>query len=450
MKRALAGLIILFAGFSAGAITAAVRTWDLHDGRIFPGVSIEGVPVGGLTPAEAAEALGPAVQAALSRTMVLHLATEEAVFTHAELGLRPAAGAAVQRAFSIGREGWWWQRVATRLRLALGGASVPLRYELDRRALRRLIASLSREISPVPVDAEVAVVRGQVILVRPGRPGRSLDTEATVLRIAAAITAGATDADAAVAVTDPVFSTAEAEALRGVLARVTTVVAANPNRTYNIELAAFAVSGRLLPPGAVFSYNAAVGPRTQERGFRPAPVLIDGELVPGDGGGICQVSSTLYNVAVLADLEILRRANHSRPVPYLPMGRDATVVYDTLDLRFRNTSGHHILLWAEVRGRELIVTAFGTPPAGRTVEIVTEAKEIEPPEGTVTKEDPELDEGTVVVRDPLPGYRVTTRRVVVMDGIEVRRDVVGTSLYRPVPRTLRIGVRPGARVLEAP
>ena len=314
------------------------------------------------------------------------------------------------------------------------GASVPLRVELDRRALRRLIAGLSEEIAPEPQEAEVTVHRGEVVIVRPGRPGRTLDIEATVRQIAAALAAGATDTDAVVAVTGPVFTTAEAQVLRAPLARVTTTMVNNPDRIHNIELAANLIRGRLLAPGEVFSYNAAVGPRTIERGFKEAPVLIDDELVPGNGGGICQVSSTLFNVALLADFEILSRANHSRPVAYLPLGRDATVVYDWLDFRFRNTSGHHVLLWAEVRGRRLTVTSYGTAPEAKEVEIlVTDHEEIAPPEETVTKEDPELDEGTVVARDAQPGYRVKTWRVVTVDGIEVRREFIGSSVYRPGP-----------------
>jgi vancomycin resistance protein YoaR len=449
MKRALAGLIILLVGVSAGAITAFARDIAFHAGRIFPGISIDSLPVGGLTPAEAEQAVQRLAEARLSRLLVVHLATEEVVFTHAELGLRVGTEGAVQRAFELGRLGPWWQQVRARLQIAGGGATVPLRVELDRRALRRLIGSLSEEISPVPQEAEVSVSRGEVVMVRPSRPGRTLEVEATVRQIAAAIVAGATDTDAVVAVTDPVFTTAKAQALRTPLARVATTMASNPDRIHNIELAASFVRGRLLAPGEIFSYNAAVGPRTIERGFKAAPVLIDDELVPGDGGGICQVSSTLFNVALLADFEILSRTNHSRPVAYLPLGRDATVVYDWLDFRFRNASGHHVLLWAEVRGRRLIITAYGTATAAKGVEIlVTDHEEIAPPEGTVTKEDPELDEGTVVARDAQPGYRVKTWRVVTLDGIEVRHEFIGTSVYRPVPRTIKIGIRKTRQLSE--
>jgi hypothetical protein len=98
MKRGLAGLIILLVVVSAGAITALARDATYHAGRIFPGISIEGLPVGGLTPVEAEQAVRRLAESRLSRTLVLHLATEEVIFTHAELGLRAGTEDAVRRA----------------------------------------------------------------------------------------------------------------------------------------------------------------------------------------------------------------------------------------------------------------------------------------------------------------------------------------------------------------
>jgi len=441
MRRGLAGLCVLVLGLAAGAGVALAQNGVFESDRIFPEVYIEGIPVGGRTPAEAAELLWGSAQALLNRTLVLHLATEEVVLTHAELGLRVRGAEAIQEAYQVGRVGPWWARVPARL--GWGAAtSIPLRSTLDRRVLRRLIIGLAGEIAPEPRDAQVTVEAGAVVIVQPGRPGRTLDVEATVRQIAAAMAAGASDTDAVVTVAEPAFTTADAQELRAPLAEFTTTIAGDANRLHNVTLAASFLRGRLLAPDEVLSYNQTVGPRTVERGFREAPVLIDDELVAGDGGGVCQVSSTLFNVALLADFEVLSRANHSRPVAYLPLGRDATVVYDQLDLRLRNTSGRHVLLWAEVHGRRLTVTAYGTPEAGKAVEVVvTDLQELAPPEGTVTKHDPKLDEGTVVAQDAQPGYRVKTWRVVAVHGTEVRRDFIGRSVYRAVPRTIRIGTR---------
>jgi len=451
MKRGLAGLLVLLLGFGSGAGLALARAglFDAH--RILPGVSIEDLAVGGLTEAEAADILRQRADRLLTRPLTLRLGADEVTLTAAELGLRLHVDEAARQARQVGRTGSWWQRARTLADLVSVGRRVPLRASIDRRALRRLVAGLAAELAPRPQDARVTVERGVVVIVQPGRPGLTLDVEATVREIAWAIGSGAGEAEAVVAVADPDFTTAEARELRAPLARYSTLVAGDANRMHNVALAAGAIRGQILAPGETFSYNAAVGPRTAERGFREAPVLIDDELVPGDGGGVCQVSSTLFNVALLADFAIESRASHSRPVAYLPMGRDATVVYGQVDLRFRNTSGGHVLLWAELVGRQLTITAFGTPEEGKEVEVVvTDRHVLAPPKGTVRKYDARLDAGTVVAHDAQPGYRLTTWRIVTVDGRVVRRDVIGQSVYRPVPHTIRIGTRRTRQLGAAP
>ena len=107
----------------------------------------------------------------------------------------------------------------------------------------------------------------------------------------------------------------------------TTVAAGNPDRTENVRLSAAAINGYLMAPGDLFSFWAVVGEATLEKGYRYAPVIRAGEIVPGIGGGMCQVSSTLYNAALLANLTIVERYNHSLAQGYIPLGRDATVAY---------------------------------------------------------------------------------------------------------------------------
>jgi len=182
----------------------------------------------------------------------------------------------------------------------------------------------------------------------------------------------------------PGLSTEEAQALgiQEVVAEYRTRLVNIPSRTHNIALTARLLRGRLIRTGEVFSFNRAVGPRTRARGFLPAPVILRDEFVPGDGGGVCQVSSTLFNAALLADLKVLSRTPHSLPVAYLPVGRDATVVYGAIDLRFRN-DGPPLLLWAEVRGQQLVVRFYGRRVPGRTVEIVvTDVERLPPAEGS--------------------------------------------------------------------
>jgi len=434
--------LLVLTGAALGIGTAVIRDAATYVGRIYPGITIGGIPVSGLSVKEATTALRPIVERRLRSPLAVRLADREATFTYADLGLGARVGESVQAAYALGRTGPWWQRARSRVTLARRGSDLPLRFDHDSQQLRRLLTGLAGELDAMPQSAQVTVRDGAVVLVVPSRPGQSLDVEATATRIISAVAAGAAQIDAVVAVVEPEFTTEEAGDLRELLAAFTTKMAANPNRTHNIALASGFVRGTVLPPDGVFSYNKVVGPRTLERGFKEAPVLVDDELVPGDGGGICQVSSTLFNVALLADFKILTRSNHSRPVAYLPAGRDATVVYGALDLLFRNTTGRHVLLWTEVRGAELTISAYGTPSEGTEVLIeVADRREIPPPEGTVTKEDPQLPAGEVVTREAQPGLRVKTYRVVKVGGVVARREYIGSSYYRPVRRTIKVGTK---------
>ncbi|MBR5479009.1 MAG: VanW family protein [Clostridia bacterium] len=140
------------------------------------------------------------------------------------------------------------------------------------------------------------------------------------------------------------------------------------NRSHNVRLAASLINGTILNPGEVFSYNKVVGPRTYARGFREAAIFSQGEVVDGLGGGICQVSSTLYMAAVYADMKTVERKNHSFFVDYAPKGQDATVVYGSIDFKFENTSEYPIKIVAYARDNFITVTIKGTKTEEKTVQ----------------------------------------------------------------------------------
>lgn len=132
----------------------------------------------------------------------------------------------------------------------------------------------------------------------------------------------------------------------------------NKERSHNIALAAKAINNHVVFPGETFSFNKTVGMRTKEKGYLPAPVIVRGELSEGIGGGICQVSSTLYNAADRSGLKILQRYSHSKQVPYVPPGRDATVSWYGPDFTFKNDYNQAILIRATVNPGTMTVMLF--------------------------------------------------------------------------------------------
>lgn len=132
----------------------------------------------------------------------------------------------------------------------------------------------------------------------------------------------------------------------------------NTPRVTNLKLAAQAIAGVVIAPGDTFSYNETVGPTTQARGYQQAEIIVKGQKKQGFGGGVCQVSSTLFNAAEKAGLDIIERHPHSKEVPYVAKGKDAATSYGGIDLKFKNTKEHPVKISASVMGSHVYVDIY--------------------------------------------------------------------------------------------
>lgn len=139
----------------------------------------------------------------------------------------------------------------------------------------------------------------------------------------------------------------------------------NKERTHNIKLASDAIDSHVVFPGETFSFNKIVGKRTEEKGYKRAPVIVKGELAEDIGGGICQTSSTLYNAVDLKGIEIVERYSHSRSVPYVPSGRDATVSWWGPDFSFKNKLHQPILIRAKAANGKMKINIYSSVDAGK-------------------------------------------------------------------------------------
>jgi vancomycin resistance protein YoaR len=157
----------------------------------------------------------------------------------------------------------------------------------------------------------------------------------------------------------PEYSSSDLKAAKKSLAYYESWISGRQERLVNINLAAAAINNTLLWPDKSFSFNEVVGPRTPERGYLPAPVILLGGNGLDYGGGICQVASTLYNAAEQAGLEIIEHHSHSKPVYYVPEGKDATVNYDDLDLKFSNNMQGPLIIKSAVNGSRIWVEIMG-------------------------------------------------------------------------------------------
>ena len=209
------------------------------------------------------------------------------------------------------------------------------------------------------------------------------------------------------------------------------------NRSANIRLAAQALDLCLIPPGEVFSFNRVVGPRTREFGYNEADIILRNELVPGIGGGVCQVSTTLYNAVLRAELEVVERHPHSMAVVYVERGLDATVVYEGKDFKFRNNTGGYLALKTAVTGGTLSIKIFGVPSPQRIV--MKNRIEREIPPRVIYRDDPAVPRGNYILeREGEPGYIVRVERLVYDKNSRLlRTDFISRDYYPPVDRVIK-------------
>jgi len=195
----------------------------------------------------------------------------------------------------------------------------------------------------------------------------------------------------------------------------TTLVGSLPERTHNLRLAVQALDGAVLRPGEELSFNRRVGPRTAERGYGPAPVILRETRQVQVGGGICQVATTLFDAALLAGLGVAERHRHSSPVDYVAPGEDATIAWGVKDLRLRNDLDQDVRLRIEVLGSTLVARIEGGEETGDTFELET-----------VERESPAPDDVA-----GLPGREIELYRVRTSGGREVDRELVHRDHYPP-------------------
>lgn len=216
--------------------------------------------------------------------------------------------------------------------------------------------------------------------------------------------------------------------------------AALKGRSQNVALAARKINGTVLNNGDIFSFNKTVGKRTAAAGFSTATIFTNGELSEELGGGICQVSSTLYYATLLANLKIVERRNHMFTVSYAKNGLDATVAYGSIDFRFKNNYSAPIKIVASASGGVVSITILGTKEQNIKVELATQTLETIPFQTEYTEVSGLKAGQQRVKQNGLNGYKVSATKIVKDgNGNVLRRESLGTSVYRPLKKVIEVG-----------
>ena len=229
------------------------------------------------------------------------------------------------------------------------------------------------------------------------------------------------------------------------LAKYTTIYdAGNYNRSHNIALAAKTINGTILLPGETFSYNGILGNTNKEKGYKVGTAYVGGKVVESYGGGICQVSSTLYNAVLYANLEIVERYNHSYVVNYVPAGRDATVAYGGKDFKFKNTRSYPIKIVSSAKNGVVSISIAGIKEDMDKYEIVLTSTVLSTTQNTTVYENnSSLEEGKEkVIQKGYVGKKSIAYKIVKNpDGTTKSKTVLSKDTYKPMNRIVQVGTK---------
>lgn len=375
-----------------GGVLAAPFVWVKSDALV-PGVYINDIEAGGKNRTELMPLLDEQNQLLQKEKLILSQGDAEETWSYQDLKVHYDA-TSLDEAMTLGRTGNLVEQWYDRWHIRFNGKSSSLKAVYDEKVLQQKIDHLAKTYGQPPQNAYPTFHSDGSVTFSKGRPYLKIDTAALQQAAAERMQSGQAG-ELEIPVTekqDPNMTAQEAKAVNRVLGQYSTCFYPEKNRSRNIELAAQSIDGVYIRPGEIFSYNQTTGSRSAANGYLEAPVIINGKLVPGSGGGVCQVSTTLFNAVLLAGLEVTERTCHYSPASYAPIGRDATVAEGSLDFCFRNHLKQGIYIYTEYTPGRVTIWILGNQEDVPSQVDITKTKDEILPFKTVTRVDPNQQE----------------------------------------------------------
>jgi vancomycin resistance protein VanW len=410
--------------------------------KILPGVSAFSVELGGLKKEEAQEILQPIASKIVDSPRILVFEDKELKFLpYKELDAFIDLNRAVEETYSIARIGNILNRIKDRIVVWRKGYEVPFRTDFSLQKFEDFQNKISSLINRNPSDA---YIEGDKII--ESRTGVKLDLERfkeVIIESLKCLDEKKYISDLPVIIVDPKITTQNILTELAIDVELETYSTSLENKEentiYNIKLATEAINGILVKPEEIFSFNKYVGPAEKADGYKESTIIANGVFVNGYGGGICQVSSTLYNAVLFANLPIVERYNHSvygEATKYVPLGQDAAIFYGFKNLRFKNNSNHAMVIFSKVFRDRLQVSIFGADEDKAEVEIISKDKKVIDYQ-IIREKDSKLEAGQeIVVQEGVPGYQIKTYRIIRKDG-EEKIEFLAEDTYKSVPMIIR-------------
>lgn len=442
-SRKMRGLLVMLIAFAFCFLAEPVKA---DDRTALDGIYVEDISVGGMTEEQITQAVNDKIEQLKPSVINLSAGEQNAQVTAGDLGLSCANPEVAREAVTIGQEGNVLKRFLTQNRLKNGETvTFSLKYTVDGEAARQAVENNTAVLNREATDATLTRENGEFI-VNPGQTGCSVNVDESTAKVVNYLTTswrGGIGGVELVTEETPAGGNPEQLALvKDLLGEgMTEYGNGTSGRKQNVAVGAEKINGTLVQPGEEFSVEAVVVPFDAENGYALAASYEMGKVVDSYGGGICQVSTTLYNAVLNAELEVLERHNHTMIVTYVDPSKDAAIAEGLMDLRFANNTDYPIYISGYAYGGELTFTIYGheTRDPNRTVEYVSETT------GTTT-----ADGVALYATDQPVGYLSQTQGALqgltavlwkyVTENGETTKEQVNSSTYQATPVCYDVGV----------
>lgn len=427
----------------------AFCAYAAENNTITTGVFIDEVDVSGMTAEEAEEAINKFANELRKKELSIRVNDNTVSTSLGDLGYSFKLNNVIEQALELGLTGNLIKRYKDLKDIAHEGFTYPLEFSLDEDSVREFISTKASEFNLDPINASVSRSKGQMIYTD-HILGKKVDVEATVLSIVDAITnlwdRDNIVLDAYMEDVTPVYTRDVVEQCNTLLGSFSTEYADSAEgRAANLANGARLINNAVIYPGEIFSGYEYLAPFNGQNGYYVAGAYSKGKIIDSVGGGACQVTTTLYNAALEAELEIVERQAHSMTISYVNLSRDAAIAGTYKDLKFKNNTDVPILIEAFTKGRKITFNIWGHETRdvdNRKIEFETRVLSETAPPPDVIEEDPTKPiTYRKITQSARSGYRAELYKVVYENGIEVSRTLINKSSYTPAPRYITIGTK---------
>ena len=429
-------LSLLIVSFDNVVLSNAVG----FEGKIHKNIYVRDIDISNLTREEAKNKINKIIES--NNSFILNLSENKYVFLKEDIDVDYNVDDLIETAYGIGRNEGIISNIKTIGNLRLGKKIIlDYRITYDEKKLNKYLMELNKKIYKKPKNATIRINNGQIIITKEKNGYKLNKDKLKNTLVEKIVNMDCSEEIIPIITIKPVYLYEDLSKIDTVLGRFETYFnSQNYNRSTNIKLAASATTNILLNQGEVFSFNSNIQNSDIGKYLKEAPVIINGKSEKGRGGGMCQVSSTIYNAALYSGMSIISVRNHSIPSPYIEKGRDATVSGGIIDLKFKNNYKTPVYIYNQVMGNKIVCTIYGNKRDKQDIEIITEITD-EINNRIIRKNSEKYDLGVKTIeQEGRKGYKVKTYRVYKTD-FGNKSEYIGESYYPPQDKIIIYGTR---------